>query len=132
MSDIEGEPVKICKFEELNNQYKILREIGRGSYGVVFKGICMVDYEEAKGLEYYDKDEVEDDDEGIQRFAIKRIFPTINAPYILIEMLILKLIKGHEFITNLVAGYRKESQVSLVFEYQRSQSFLVSIFKLTF
>jgi serine/threonine protein kinase len=88
----------------------------------------MVDYEESKGLEYYDRDEVEDDDEGIQRFAIKRIFPTINAPYILIEMLILKLIKGHEYITNLVAGYRKESQVSLVFEYQRSQSFLVSVF----
>lgn len=42
-------------------------------------------------------------------------------------MLILKLIKGHEYITNLVAGYRKESQVSLVFEYQRSQSFLVFV-----
>ena len=36
---LDGEQVKICKFEELNNQYKILREIGRGSYGVVFKGI---------------------------------------------------------------------------------------------
>lgn len=63
----------------------------------------------------------------IQRFAVKRIFPTINAPYILIEMLILKLIKGHDYVTNLVAGYRKESQVSLVFEYQRSQSFLVFV-----
>ena len=86
----------------------------------------MVDYDESKGLEYYDRDEIEDKDDGVQRFAIKRIFPTINAPYILIEMLILKMIKGHEYITNLVAGYRKESQVSLVFEYQRSQSFLVS------
>jgi len=87
----------------------------------------MVDYDESKGLEYYDKDEVEDIFDGVQRFAIKRIFPTINAPYILIEMLILKLIKGNEFVTNLVAGYRKESQVSLVFEYQRSQSFLVFV-----
>lgn len=124
---IDGEQVKVCKFEELNNQYKILREIGRGSYGVVFKGICMVDYDEAKGLEHYDQDEVVDEDDGVQRFAVKRIFPTINAPYILIEMLILKLIKGHRYITNLVAGYRKESQVSLVFEYQRSQSFLVFV-----
>jgi len=86
-----------------------------------------MDYDSEKGLEYYDRDEVEDVIDEIQRFAIKRIFPTINAPYILIEMLILKLIKGHPYITNLVAGYRKESQVSLVFEYQRSQSFLVFV-----
>jgi len=91
----------------------------------------MVDYDETKGLEYYDRDEVEDEEDGIQRFAVKRIFPTINAPYILIEMLILKYIKGHEFVTNLVAGYRKESQVSLVFEYQRSQSFLVFVESIT-
>lgn len=108
-----------------------MREIGRGSYGVVFKAICSVDYDENKGLEYYDKDEIEDDHDGIQRFAVKRIFPTINAPYILIEMYILKYIKGNEFVTNLVAGYRQESQVSLVFEYQRSQSFLVFVESIT-
>lgn len=87
----------------------------------------MVDYNSDLELDYYDQDETNDTDDGIQRFAIKRIFPTINAPYILIEMLILKLIKGHPNITNLVSGYRKESQVSLVFEYQRSQSFLVFV-----
>lgn len=86
-----------------------------------------MDYDETKGLEYYDQDELGENSDNIQRFAIKRIFPTINAPYILIEMLILKLIKGGEHITKLVAGYRKESQVSLVFEYQRSQSFLVFV-----
>ncbi|CAI2371307.1 unnamed protein product [Moneuplotes crassus] len=128
MKDSEpGQTPKICKFEELKGQYKIMREIGRGSYGVVFKAVCTVDYDSDKGLEYYDRDEVEDDHDGIQRFAVKRIFPTINAPYILIEMYILKYIKGHEFVTNLVAGYRQESQVSLVFEYQRSQSFLVFV-----
>lgn len=123
--------MKICKFEELKGQYKILREIGRGSYGVVFKGICALDYKDELGLEHYDQDEVNDEDDGIKRFAIKRIFPTINAPYILIEMLILKLVKGNPYITNLVAGYRQESQVSLVFEYQRSQSFLVFVENIT-
>jgi cell division control protein 7 len=86
-----------------------------------------MDYDSTKRLEDYDLDEISDEDDGIKRFAIKRIFPTINAPYILIEMLILKLIKGNKYITNLVSGYRKESQVSLVFEYQRSQSFLVFV-----
>ena len=28
-----------CKFEELREQFLIQREIGRGSYGVVFKAI---------------------------------------------------------------------------------------------
>lgn len=51
-----------------------------GSYGVVFKGI---------------KKDVNDlDDNGKKKqYAIKRIFPTINAAFILIEMLILKLLK---------------------------------------
>ncbi len=51
-----------------------------GSYGVVFKGIK--------------KDANDLDDNGKKKqYAIKRIFPTINAAFILIEMLILKLLK---------------------------------------
>ena len=51
-----------------------------GSYGVVFKGVRR----EANDL----------DDNGKQKqYAVKRIFPTINAAFILIEMLILKLLK---------------------------------------
>jgi predicted Ser/Thr protein kinase len=30
-------PVQICKFEELKGEFIVKREIGRGSYGVVFK-----------------------------------------------------------------------------------------------
>ena len=40
------------------------------------------------------KDQNDLDDHGKPRqYAIKRIFPTINAAFILIEMLILKLLK---------------------------------------
>jgi len=47
---------------------------------VVFKGVRR----EANDL----------DDNGKQKqYAVKRIFPTINAAFILIEMLILKLLK---------------------------------------
>lgn len=68
------------------------REIGRGkfvvtqfiilgSYGVVFKA--------------YKKNTDNDLDKNGKRkcYAIKRIFPTINAAFILIEMLILQLLK---------------------------------------
>ena len=65
----------------------------------------MSDYEEAKGLEFYDSDEYEDDGSATPRYAIKRIFPTINAPFILIEMLILKLVKGLDNVTDLIAAY---------------------------
>ena len=80
-------------------------QLTSGSYGVVFKGIHMADYEESKGLEFYDSDEYEDDGTAVPRYAIKRIFPTINAPFILIEMLILKLVKGHDNVTDLIAAY---------------------------
>lgn len=51
-----------------------------GSYGVVFKAIKQ--------------DESDVDEDGRRRaYAIKRIFPTINAAFILIEMLILKYLK---------------------------------------
>lgn len=96
---------RICKFQELENKFKVLREIGRGSYGVVFKGIHNSDFDESKSLEYYDQDDWEDESTAPPRYAIKRIFPTINAPFILIEMLILKLVKGHTNITDLVAAY---------------------------
>jgi len=69
----------------------------------------MSDFEEVKGLEFYDSDEYEDDGSATPRYAIKRIFPTINAPFILIEMLILKLVKGHDNVTDLIAAYWKES-----------------------
>jgi hypothetical protein len=51
---------------------------------------------------------------------VKRIFPTINAAFILVEMLILKLLDGKENVTELIQGYRLDGQVSLVFKYQKS------------
>lgn len=51
-----------------------------GSYGVVFKATRT--------------DNLEKDERGKDKqYAVKRIFPTINASFILIEMLILKVLK---------------------------------------
>ena len=40
-----------------------------------------------------DSDDTDENGNGRQ-YAIKRIFPTINAAFILVEMLILKLVDG--------------------------------------
>jgi len=59
-----------------------------GSYGVVFKA-HRVSY----GQDGSEIEQIEVDEEGKPReYAIKRIFPTINAAYILIEMLVLRLV----------------------------------------
>lgn len=61
----------------------------KGSYGVVFKA-HRVSYEEGST----EISNIEVDEEGKPReYAIKRIFPTINAAYILIEMLVLRLVQ---------------------------------------
>ena len=85
--------------------------IFEGSYGVVFKAIRV--------------DENDTDGNGKRRqYAIKRIFPTINAAYILVETLILKLLDGQRNVTDLIQGHRFEGQVSLVMKYQTSKPFL--------
>jgi hypothetical protein len=69
-----------------------------GSYGVVFKAHRVRQKEDSNDIET-----VEVDEEGKPKeYAIKRIFPTINAAYILIEMLILRLVQGRENITQLL------------------------------
>ena len=75
------QPQVVCKFEELKGEFSVKREIGRGSYGVVFKAM---------------RNDADDTDENGNRrqYAIKRIFPTINAAFTLVEMLILKLVDG--------------------------------------
>ena len=76
-------------------------------------------------------DENDTDAKGKKRqYAVKRIFPTINAAFILVEMLILKLLDGKENVAELIQGYRLEGQVSLVFKYQKSQNFLTYLTKL--
>lgn len=72
---------------------------------------------------YLTNGEAQDDKDSngnIRKYAIKRIFPTINAAFILIEMLILKYLNGENNVTELIQGYRLEGQVSLVFRYQKS------------
>ena len=54
-------------------------------------------------------DENDTDAKGKKRqYAVKRIFPTINAAFILVEMLILKLLDGKENVAELIQGYRLE------------------------
>ena len=65
------------------------------------------------------------DENGNRRqYAVKRIFPTINAAFILVEILILKLVDGKQNNTNLIQAYRLDGQVSLVFRFQKSQPHL--------
>ena len=46
-------------------------------------------------------------------------------------MLILKLLDGQKFVTDLIQGYRLEGQVSLVFKYQTSKPFLTYLKELS-
>lgn len=83
-----------------------------GSYGVVFKAIrnekkirgiplsgngdtCVTHNDQFHGNQYtYPENSTDLDENGnIKKYAVKRIFPTINAAFILIEMLILKYLK---------------------------------------
>ena len=82
-----------------------------GSYGVVFK---------AQRVDPNDADE----NGNRRQYAVKRIFPTINAAFILVEILILKLVDGKQNNTNLIQAYRLDGQVSLVFRFQKSQPHL--------
>lgn len=82
-----------------------------GSYGVVFKAIRNETklqnpsaqltgqgdtteshnlYNNGKNYKYDENSSDRDSSGEIRKYAIKRIFPTINAAFILIEMLILK------------------------------------------
>ena len=56
------------------------------------------------GQQYtYDQESLDKDQNGkIRKYAIKRIFPTINASFILIEMLILKYLDGKNNVTELI------------------------------
>jgi len=77
-------------------------------------------------------DENDYDGNGKKRYyAIKRIFPTINAAYILVEMLIIRLLDGQRNVADLIQGYRSEGQVSLVFKYQSSKPFLTYLKELS-
>ena len=64
-----------------------------GSYGVVFKAMRT------------DPDDT-DENGNRRQYAIKRIFPTINAAFILVEMLILKLVDGQQHNADLIQGFR--------------------------
>ena len=51
----------------------------------------------------YEEKSVDVDENGnIKKYAIKRIFPTINSAFILIEMLILKYLNGENNVTELI------------------------------
>jgi hypothetical protein len=58
------------------------------------------------------------------KYAIKRIIPTLDAAAIVVEMLILKILDGQKNCVYLLRGHRAGTQVSLVFNYKKSQPFL--------
>lgn len=98
-----------------------------GSYGVVFKAIrnekklqgqplnhkgdtvlTHNQYNHSSNYNYVENSSDVDENGNIKKYAIKRIFPTINAAFILIEMLILKYLNGENNVTELIQGYRLE------------------------
>jgi hypothetical protein len=50
-------------------------------------------YVHGKNYKYAENTSDMDENGNIKKYAVKRIFPTINAAFILIEMLILKYLK---------------------------------------
>ena len=84
----------------------------KGSYGVVFKAIrnekkfqgqpllgngdtavTHNNFNHGQNYKYPENTTDMDENGNVKKYAIKRIFPTINAAFILIEMLILKYLK---------------------------------------
>lgn len=51
---------------------------------------------------YPEKSSDVDENGNVKKYAIKRIFPTINAAFIIIEMLILKYLNGENNVTELI------------------------------
>jgi len=70
-----------------------------------------------------DPDDI-DEDGNKYKYAIKRIFPTLDAASIIVEMLILKILDGQKNCVDLIRGHRAGTQVSLVFDYKISKPFL--------
>jgi hypothetical protein len=65
-------------------------------------------YNHGSSYKYPENSTDKDENGNIRKYAVKRIFPTINAAFILIEMLILKYLNGESFVTELIQGFRME------------------------
>jgi Serine/threonine protein kinase len=108
-----------AQFGNLTDYYKVLKEISRGAYGVVYKGIMLNAEKMPSTL----------------KVAIKAMFPHIHHQLILTEVNFLKLFRGVEGIVQLVDLRITNDQFFIVTEYFKHIHFevkkRVSIFIIT-
>ena len=101
-----------CEFPELKNYFKVVRELGKGSYGVTYKLI--------------------DKNQPTHKYALKRIFPITPPKHILLEIYFLAILYNKPNIVNYKGTIRLDSQVDLLFDYVPHQKFSELILQLDF
>ena len=77
-------------FKAIRNEKKIQ---GAPLHGNGDTALTHNNFNHGQGYKYDEKPTDVDENGNVKKYAIKRIFPTINAAFILIEMLILKYLK---------------------------------------
>ena len=94
-------------FPELDTNYIVKKELGRGSYGVTYK---IVDKNQPK-----------------QKYALKRLFALTQAKFILLEIYYLRLLCDKPNIVSYKGAIRIDTQVDLLFEYIPHEKFSILV-----
>ncbi|CAD8108892.1 unnamed protein product [Paramecium sonneborni] len=92
----------------IKNNYKVVRELGRGGYGVVYKAVGLNQGQIDKNKKY----------------AIKVNFSTVSPELIFAEIGFLKLVYGKENMPQLVNLFLTDQKIYIVIEYFTYKPFI--------
>ncbi|CAD8205302.1 unnamed protein product [Paramecium pentaurelia] len=92
----------------LKQNYKVVRELGRGGYGVVYKALGL------------NQGQIE----KTKKYAIKVNFSTVSPELIFAEIGFLKLVYGKENMPQLVNLFLKDQKIYIVIEYFTYKPFI--------